>query len=111
MVELVDKSPEELQLVACHGYGLDHITVEKQHAAGKIDGGDAGNVDEIAAPHAIEGRRHTDRSITRCDCFVEDGKCGEMGTNLSIAVIEIGVISIGLEINNLLEIDDLNAVT
>ena len=111
MVELVDKRSEELQLVAGHGNGLDHIAVEKQHVAGKIDGGDVGNIDEIAAPHAIEGRRHTDRSITRCDCFVEDGKCGEMGTNLSIAVIEIGVVTIGLEINYLLEIDDLNAVS
>ena len=110
MVKRCDEVAQRLQLVLRHNYRLDSLAVEHQHAVDQIHRSDIADVDDIAAAHAEKRRRLVGRSITRSDGFIENGQGGEMRTHLAITEIEIGVVAVGLQIDDLVEIDHLYAV-
>ena len=110
-IELVDEVAQGFQLGLGHGKRFDHIAIEDQLVVDKVDGRDIGHIDEIATTNTGKGRGLFGRLVAQMDGIGKDRQRGEMGAHLAVGQIKVGVVAVCLQIDHLVEIDNLYAIS
>lgn len=68
------------------------------------------DIDEIASPHTIECRWDFLPKEDRGYSVVKERECGELGLYFPVKEIEVGIIAVSLQVCDIVEIDDVNAI-
>ena len=82
-------------------WGQDAVR-EGQQLLVDIDGGNIVAVDQQAAPQAEEGRRAVRKTLG--NKFLEVGKTRQLTTHTAVDIVEVAIVTTGLEVDHAVEV-------